>query len=332
MVMKKLIVFCIALLLWNVADCQTPAEPAENPNTAGNSATPPVEDMPPLFNLFNSNGLKLDFKFIDPLKGSFGIDYDLLLSSAKEGEYKSSFNLKSKGFVTVSNSDLNNANSLVTSLSYTVNPNFSVPVPSKKPRERNPNTAETDGQDAAERNTRLAYIWLDFHANHETTQDFDDYNYAFGGSLIADLPFLARIVDLPFSILKTNKTQGVNKLELEAKFDYLSNVDNTKIVETPTPISSLNRVTGSAFFETEIMNGIRFVFNGSLYHILNAPVEIKAVDKSSTYFYEARLDIPLGLNEKKSKKWAALKYTEGALPPNYTKGYVLGGGFFLSLN
>lgn len=102
----------------------------------------------PLINIsfVKSESLNIDFKYIDPEKGQFGIDYDLVLSTKKENDHSSSFNLKSRGFLTVSNASSNSLNSIKNTLSFTIEPRFSESQMTSTPRDRDVGTAIEDGQ------------------------------------------------------------------------------------------------------------------------------------------------------------------------------------------
>lgn len=286
----------------------------------------------PLINIpiVKSENLNIDLKYIDPEKGQFGIDYDLVLSTKKENNHSSSFNFKSRGFITVSNTNSNSLNTIKNILNYTIEPRFSESQKATTTRTRDVGTSIVDGQDVSAKETRPLYVWFDLHANHETSQDFKDYNYAAGASMVVDAPIIGRIIDIPFQLLRTNNFQGFNKLEVNAAFDYVWGLENTQLLSDTTSISSINRATIGGFFETEVFSNIRFVCNVESYFLLDAPESIKRISKDENYFLQLRLDIPIDKNKDKSNKYISIKYIEGTSPPNFNKGYVLGAGLFMT--
>lgn len=175
------------------------------------------------------------------------------------------------------------------------------------------------------------YVWIDLHANHETSQDFKEYNYTAGASIVADAPIIGRIIDIPFQFLRTNNFQGFNKFVVSASFDYVWGLEKTRLLSDTTSISSINRATIGGFFETEVFNNIRFVCNVESYFLLDSPESIKQISKDENYFLQLRLDIPIDKKKDKSNKYISIKYIEGTLPPNFIKGNVLGAGFFMTL-
>lgn len=296
------------------------------------------------FNLFTSKDLVADFKFIDPTKGSFGIDYKLSLErklfSLNPNTTKIlknvNLNLNSKGFITVAG-DKNPINSIISEVKFEAFPLFyaeaeALTIPQKNWRQavNDPNLI-LEAQELAKRVSAPFWLFLNLHAKHEGTQDFKNYDFALGSTLNISTSFLTAILDFPFGILRVEKDNGPRQLDLSMGYDYVTNVKNTALAEANNNENYLNRLNFHAEWETGVLTARdRIIFYFDSYHNLKPTQKLKDDKKVDNYFYMIKLDHIIGFDEKsRTISKISLKYTRGALPPNFNTGYVLGGGYSL---
>jgi hypothetical protein len=301
----------------------------------------------PSFHLFTSNDITIDLKAIDPDKGYFGIDYklDFIRSIAtlnsKTFPYKNlNLGFSSNGFVTVVN-EKNDVNSIINELKLEA-----FPLIIKSPAERvNGGDWRTAIEDTAEdvqvdpvviNSRRLArqfsspfWLFLNFHGKHETTQDFKNYNFAIGSEISFTTSFLNAILDLPFSLLRTSPNNNPRQLDLSIGYDYVTGINKTQLASLKDSSDFMNRLNLKAEWETGVFTeNDRLIILFDAYNDLDATKELKDANKDWNTFFMIKLEHILGLNAKtKTLTKIAIKYTNGELPPNFIKGYVLGAGF-----
>jgi len=298
------------------------------------------------FKVFDKYGLKVDLKFIDPEKGSFGIDYQFQLDRNLLGHDPAKINklnlsLGSRGFVTVAE-DKNKNSSLISEIKLEGQPLFH--VKGKELGQRTPIdlSAEDDpelppGKDPLVDEARnlaaqvASPLWLslNLHAKHETTQDFRNYDFAFGPQLSVSTSYLSAILDFPFGLLRAAKNNNPRQLDLSVGYDYVTGANKTSLAPLLDDAKFMNRLNLKAEWETGIFSGnerIAFLFDS--YYDLDRNLLLKNAGKDWNYFYMIRIEKLLKINlGPGTKTKVAVKYTAGELPPNFDKGFVLGGGF-----
>ncbi|MEJ7830087.1 MAG: hypothetical protein WKF91_17895 [Segetibacter sp.] len=308
-------------------------------------------------NLFQWRDVSIDLKAIDPEKGYFGIDYKLnfsrkigTLAGTKEEEARYprniNFGIGSNGFVTVAG-DKNDVNSIVNELRFEGFPIYRVPpktAVSSGTWEDFMKTDSADGvddpmqdplvinaQQLAERVSAPFWLFLDIHAKHETTQDFRDFDFAFGSQLGFSTSLLNNILDLPFRLLRVGDNNNPRQLDLSIGYDYVTQIRKTALKEANEASNSMNRLNMKAEWETGIFTDKdRFVFLFDAYHALNATATLRSINKDWNTFFMAKIEHLMNYNAKtKTVSKIAIKYVKGSLPPNFTRSYVLGAGFSL---
>jgi hypothetical protein len=293
------------------------------------------------FHLFQTRDLKMDLKFIDPDKGSFGIDYELNLKrslntlSQKDStlfEPNINLNLLSKGFLTVKG-DANQFNSIVNELNFEVSPIFKQ---KKKPafKEILP---ELEGSDEdiieitrAQASMVSSPFWLMFnlHGKHEASQNFKSHDIAVGGTLSFTTSLFNGILDYPFGLLRVAKNNNPRQIDFSFVYDYVSGLNNTASKDLRES-NNAKRVSVNVEWETGIFKNERISFLYNSFYELNAPLKIKQTGLDNNYYYQIKLKHRLSKSSDKTRKTVSIKYSQGELPPDFSKGYVLGAGFTL---
>jgi hypothetical protein len=289
------------------------------------------------FNLFESSDLRIDLKAIDQAKGAFGIDYKLNLSAPFLGKDRNSdmvkkglrFDLNSQGFLTVKGQD-NQLNSVITD----ANINFTHFIGKKNSATLDPleelkmtddEIIEITRQQAAKVSSPL-WVFLDMHAKNESSQDFSSFDNAFGASLGLSTSILSTVIDFPFGLLRTSNNNNPRQLDLSLVYDYVTNLKETASEELRSK-NSANRVSFNVEWETGIFKRERISFMYNSFYELDAPLKIKESGLDKNYFYQIKFSYPLSKSESQIRRTLSLKYSQGELPPDFTKGYVLGAGF-----
>lgn len=290
-------------------------------------------------NFFDSDELKIDTKFIDPTKGYFGIDYNFDVSkkilnsvSSNLNEIELSIKAGSKGFLTVVGEN-NMNNSLISEIKF----DGYFPTSSKK-------SSVEDWKDALKqtdlekRSSILAkrlesplWIFTNLHAKHEAVQDFKSYDFAFGIELGMTSSLLSKIFDIPFGLFRNGKNNNPRQLDISIGYDYVTGLNKTKIASLKDSSDYMHRLNIKSEWETGFLNDDnRLLFSLNTYYDLNATQKMKNDNKDWNIFYMIKLDHLLWSNTNQKSlvdiKFT-IKYTHGELPPNFEKGYVLGGGF-----
>lgn len=292
------------------------------------------------FSFFDSPSYKLDLKFIDPAKGYFGIDYKINLekkiaSLGKKDSFKSiKFNLKSNGFITVYGEG-NQLNSIISTAEFQ-----GFPIFYKKPKSTTQVIGswedEVEEEELIDQSRQLAQqvaspLWIFGGVNikHETTQDFKEYDFALGANIAITTSFLNAILDFPFGLIRTSANNNPRQLDLSFGYDYVIGLENTALSELRGDENNANRLNFKAEWETGILTKAdRILLYIDSYYELNAPKLIEDNDKDFNYFFVAQIDHILSVSKKNGTRTiVSLKYTNGALPPNFEQGYVIGGGF-----
>jgi len=314
---------------------------------------------PPKFRLIDNALGHIDLKLLGRDKGDFGIDYSLRLDKklmrlgpepdASEPERALKLNLRSDGFITATASE-NEQNSIISQYSLTGDPLWYSITPELRRALRKEEMELTPGEvfnrtmrQAAAVNSPL-WIFVDAHAKHETTQDFDDYDFAFGSEVTVTTSYLNDAFDEIFRHLRFGKTAANNKprqLDLTIGYDRVINLDETANAVLRDGEDQANRLLARVEWETGILQGQRFVISYNMHYEIDAPEGIRDADKDLNHFFEIRIDLLTSdmlegwFGQKREATSTApkysfsIKYTNGKLPPNYTSGNVLGAGFSL---
>lgn len=189
------------------------------------------------FSLFNGQYLNVDLKFVDQTKGDFGIDYKLNLEKKmtpiKKTNGNLNLNLKSDGFVMV-NSKENKLNSIINDINIELLPLYKISGGKVGETPSIGNDLKEDPTVVIQRTKRQAEIvhsplWLnlDLHLKHETTQDFKDYDLAFGTAMYISTSYLNAPLDYLFGLLRTRANNNPRQLEVAIGYDYVVNLDQT---------------------------------------------------------------------------------------------------------
>ncbi len=289
--------------------------------------------------LFNSKDLFLDYKFIDPQKGSFGMDYKLdmtrdlgALGGSAVGGKEIKFNLKSVGFMTVVG-DKNQNNSIISEMQLQAFPLFKM---KSKGATKDVATLMSEGktleeisQIMAEEMSSPLWLFLNIHGKHESTQNFKNYDLALGTQFSLTTSYLNSVLDFPFSLLRIDPNNNPRQLDLSIGYDYVTGA-TPYITSTDRNNSGvINRLNFKGEWETGILSErdrIAFLFDS--YCNLNATDLMKSKKEQYNYFYMIRVDHLLKYDEStKTSTKISIKYTKGALPPLFLPGSVMGGGF-----
>jgi hypothetical protein len=291
------------------------------------------------FHLFDNELVNIDMKFIDPAKGSVGIDYAFNLSKTlkrigDDPDKKIDLNLKSNGFFTVTG-DNRALNSIVSDLSVK---GVGLPLGKAGKLEKidlekllSSDSYNIDSlislarQRAAIVNSPF-WMYFDIHGRHETTQDFRNYDIALGGSLAFSTSYLTALLDFPFGLLRTSENNNPRQLDFSVGYDYVTGLQNTTNAELRQGNNTANRLNFKAEWETGIFKNERVSFLFDSYYELGAPQEIIDSGKDFNYFFQAKFEHLL-FKKDDTVTTIAIKYTQGELPPNFDQGYVIGGGF-----
>ena len=118
-------------------------------------------------------------------------------------------------------------------------------------------------------------------------------------------------------------------MDLSVGYDYVTGANKTSLAPLLEDSKFMNRLNLKAEWETGILSGnerIAFLFDS--YYDLDRNLLLKNAGKDWNYFYMIRIEKLLKINlGPGTKTKIAIKYTAGELPPNFDKGFVLGGGF-----
>ena len=292
------------------------------------------------FHLFQNELVNIDLKFIDPAKGSVGLDYAFSLERTlgrvkNDPDKKIDLNLKSNGFFTVTG-DNKALNSIVSDLSVK---GVGLPLGKAGKLEKmdpamldilldstNPDSIiELARQRAAIVNSPF-WMYVDVHGRHETTQDFKNYDIALGGSLAFSTSYLTALLDFPFGLLRTSANNNPRQLDVSVGYDYVTGLQNTANAGLRGGVNTANRLNFKAEWETGIFKNERVSFLFDSYYELGAPQGIIDSGKDFNYFFQAKVEHLLFKKDDTSTT-IAIKYTQGELPPNFEEGFVIGGGF-----
>lgn len=321
-----LIVVIFAAFVWSALA----SEPTEtSPTSEGNK-----DKGKKLFGLIDTENIKIDLKSIEADKGYFGIDYQFsfVKSLARSERRRWDVSLRGNGFLTA-DSAKNDIDSLVTEAAVTFFPLWrpaeDVPVsPEGVARTRafleGPGGYDPGLIKAVQKRAEKLYapitFYADAHVKHETTQDFRDYDFAFGSSVAVTTSYLEPILDAPFKLLRfgpEGKDNGPRQVDLSAGYDYVT------ARHTSQPAASnddINRLSARAEWETGIFRSDRISFIVTAHYNLDGPSN-HGFHPFVLVKYEHLL-----VNAPHAKTSFAIKYTAGELPPNFVTGHVIGAG------
>lgn len=288
-----------------------------------------------LFGLVDTENIKIDLKSIDADKGYFGIDYQFsfIKSLVRSDRRRWDLSLRGNGFLTA-DSAKNDIDSLVTEAAATFFPLWrpaeEVPVSPegvaktraflKGPGGFDPNLVDR-AQSSAEKLYAPIAFYADVHVKHETTQDFDDYDFALGSSVAVTTSYLEPILDAPFRLLRfgpEGKNNGPRQVDLSVGYDYVT------ARHTSQPGSSeedVNRLSARAEWETGIFRSDRISFVVTAHYNLDGPSNSDGFHPFVLVKYEHLL-----VDAPHAKTSFAIKYTAGELPPNFVTGHIIGAG------
>jgi|GEM_PF-2508364 len=335
--MKGTILTLSALVIGTAALAQSATKTETTPSKKG------VVSESSTYKFFDSKNLQLDLKIIDPAKGSFGIDYDFQLDKKLEEttdkkKYRLiNFSVGSKGFVTVAG-DKNQNNSMISEFKFEGFPLVMVRgkegapvVEADSPENPDPKLDPLKNESSERAAQVYSPFWfnVNLHAKHETTQDFRNYDFAIGPEISLSTSYLSAILDYPFGLFRAGENNNPRQLQMSVGYDYVTGVNRTSLAPLLGEDKFMNRLNLKAEWETGIISGKeRIAFLIDSYYDLDKRLLLKNAGKAWNYFYMIRLErrININLGEKAVTK-IAVKYTQGELPPNFDKGFVLGGGF-----
>lgn len=174
------------------------------------------------------------------------------------------------------------------------------------------------------------FLSLDFHARAETTQEFDDVQYAFGAGLTSDLALftgddlLARLIDAPFRFLRFDDTWVAQLPRFRIGYDHVSDSSFPERMAL-TDDTSFSRLSAEVAWMTEVFpQKIQLRTSWRGYYELDAPEGIKNANKDFTSFVELSAGVPL--NSERSAM-AIVKYSHGELPPTLENSSNVAVGF-----
>ena len=134
-------------------------------------------------------------------------------------------------------------------------------------------------------------------------------------------------MDYPFGLLRADDHNYPRQLDISVGYDYVLGLDNTTYV-ADGGLENINRLNFRAEWETGILtprDRISFLFDS--YYDLDATHVMKDSNEEWKTFYMIKIDHAISYNDDtKTLTKISIKYTEGELPPNFVKGYVIGGG------
>lgn len=287
-----------------------------------------------LFGLIDTENIKIDLKAIDADKGYIGIDYrfSFIKSIVRADTKRWDVSLRGTGFLTA-DSKKNDIDSLVTEAALNFFPLWrpakeivvsSEDVASTRefragPGGFDPSLARSS-QTRAEKLYGPITFYADAHVKHETTQDFDNYDFAFGSSAAVTTSYLEPVLDAPFRLLRfgpEGKDNGPRQIDLSAGYDYV-----TAHHTTGNSRENINRLSARAEWETGIFRSDRISFVFTANHNLDGSANRDGFHPFFLVKYEHLL-----VNAPHAKTSFAIKYTTGELPPNFEAGHVIGAGF-----
>lgn len=298
------------------------------------------------FSLFQNGDSFVDLKFIDPEKGSFGVDFKLdfkrSLTTSRDDFKNLYFGLSSNGYVTVKD-DQNPVNSIISELKLQAFPFMRVAprktvyadvkhwknfIEDSTESKRNEELIN-ESRKLAEKVSSPFYLFLNVHAKHETTQQFNSHDFAFGIQLSFTTSFLNSLLDFPFSLVRYGKNNNARHLDVSMGYDYVTDMQNTGLATLLEGESAINRLNFKCEWETGILSGRdRLILLLDSYHFLDPSQNLKQAGKHWNTFFMAKIEHILNQDLRtNSRTKVSIKYTNGELPPNFVVGHVLGAGF-----
>ena len=330
-------VFLIISSVWvSCALASEPAETTSEPAETSLASEGNKDKGKQLFGLIDTENIKIDLKGIDGDKGYFGIDYrfSFIKSLARSDTRRWDVSLRGDGFLTA-DSEKNDIDSLVTEAAATF---FPLWRPAKEAAVSPEGVAKTraflsgeggfdpglakSGQSRAEKLYAPITFYADAHVKYETTQDFADYDFAFGSSIAVTTSYLEPILDAPFRLLRfgpQGRDNGPRQIDLSVGYDYVTarHTSNPGNSEDDT-----NRLSARVEWETGIFRSDRISFVCTAQYNLDGASNDDGFHTFALVKYEHLL-----VDAPHAKTSFAIKYTAGELPPNFVTGHVLGAGF-----
>jgi hypothetical protein len=287
-----------------------------------------------IFKLLDNEYIHVDLKAISQDKGSFGVDYKVQFSKhlGQDGTRRNwDVDLKATGFLTA-DADKNDIDSLITQLAFQANPLWGIPpeggatIPPELLDDPVKLKAWTDENGA--RFISPLSVYGQAHFKHETTQNGDVYDFAFGAALAVTTGYLNRILDTPFSLLRIpskshpESNNGPRQLDVSVGYDFVTG----RHVDSSSGISQnegdVNRMVYRAEWETGVLRGDRLIFSFNGHHQIAGP---SSIDGFHPFFLARYEHILFQLPNAQTS--FAINYTAGELPPAFKTGQIIGAGF-----
>ena len=165
-------------------------------------------------------------------------------------------------------------------------------------------------------------------AKYETTQDFEDYDFAVGTELAVTSGPLAKVLDLPFRLLRAAERNNPRHLDLVVGLDYVTQLDQTANAALRAGDDDAFRAYAAVEWSTGIFTERqRLALRYEASYELDPPSAIEQADLDFNHFFEARLQHLLIGDYGTNATYATLKYSTGELAPNYENENLLGAGF-----
>lgn len=180
-------------------------------------------------------------------------------------------------------------------------------------------------------------FYLDVHINHETTQGFDEHQYAFGVGGSTQLAF-KRLTDagVPLPLLPLAPLLMINRDQLgqiqqpvfAAAIDYVDAGDNAN-----RTVLTTDDGFGRAMFElgwtSEVVAPNTWLYaNLIAWYEFDAPAAVEAAGNDFQHFVEVGLKVPI--SEKFKSTWFIIKFQDGALPTAFADDTRVSAGVSFS--
>lgn len=298
----------------------------------------------------NGFSLRLDPKVIAD-SGAIGLDYEIKYDRpfVDDGIAKSGFGIvaSSRGFIATETDD--SQNSIISELRLDGHLFLSQDKLSPLQQARVAELLEQYGDDpfaipasvareydSLMHSTPARFAKLDAHVKHETDQNFDNYQIAFGAGFASDLNLItgnnlpARLFDAPFAMTRSaerNASYASRPPRFYLGYDYVDASQNDVRLTTTTE-DSLNRLTFQVAWSTLAFDNIECKASLQAYFEVDADAAVRAAGKEWTSFVELSAAIPVDASKKKK---IFVKYANGELPPTLREASNVAIGFSMEL-